>query len=127
MNTARARARFVNDGLATLSGPSLLLALYRRLERDLEEATDALHARSLDAAHTALVHAQEIVQELALALDTAAWPEAAQLRDLYGWLLDELVRANVTKDASVLASCGQVVSGLHAAWADASCGVSVAS
>ena len=126
MNTARARARFVNDGLATLSGPSLLLALYRRLERDLEEATTALHARSLDVAHDALVHAQEIVQELSLALDTAGWPEAVQLRDLYGWVLDEFVRANVTKDPAIVDSCRQVVAGLHAAWADASCGVSVA-
>jgi flagellar protein FliS len=127
MNTARARARFVNDGLATLSGSSLLLALYRRLERDLEEATEALHARSPAAAHQALVHAQEIVQELALALDTATWPEAAQLRDLYGWVLDELVRANVTKDPSAIDACRQVVAALHAAWADASCGASVAS
>jgi flagellar protein FliS len=127
MNTARARARFVNDGLATLSGPSLLLALYRRLERDLEEATDALHARSLDVAHKSLVHAQEIVQELWLALDTAAWPQATQLRDLYGWVLDELVRANVTKDPAIVGACHQVVAGLHAAWADASYGASVAS
>ena len=127
MNTARARARFVNDGLATLSGPSLLLALYRRLERDLEEATVALHARALAPAHEALVHAQEIVQELSLALDTAAWPDAVQLRELYGWVLDELVRANVTKDPAVAEACRQVIAGLHAAWADAACGVSVAS
>jgi flagellar secretion chaperone FliS len=127
MNTARARARFVNDGLATLSGPSLLLALYRRLERDLDEASDALAIRSLDAAHGALVHAQEIVQELAFALDTTAWPDATALRDLYGWLLDELVRANVAKDRAAVDSCRQVVAGLHSAWADASCGSSVAS
>lgn len=127
MNTARARARFVNDGLATLSGPNLLLALYRRLERDLDDALAALQSAAMETAHAALLHAQEIVQELALALDSSTWSDGAQLAELYDWLSNELVRANVTKNDAVVESCRQVVAELHRAWADASCGVTLAS
>jgi flagellar protein FliS len=122
VNTAHARARFVNDGLAVLSGPKLLLALYERLSRDLDDASSACRGASVAAVHAALVHAQEIVQELWLALDAAAWDGAAGLAELYDWLARELVSANIAKDLDAIDRCRQVVEPLRGAWTDAAVG-----
>ena len=122
VNTAHARARFVNDGLAILSGPRLLLALYERLGRDLDDASSACRGGSLAAAHAALLHAQEIVQELSLALDARAWDGAPGLAELYDWLSRELVTANIAKDLDAIDRCRQVVEPLRAAWTDAALG-----
>jgi hypothetical protein len=85
MNTAQARARFVSDGLAVLTAPRLLLALYERLVRDLDDASAAIRSGSLMPAHHALLHAQDIVSELTLALDGTQWEGAGDLTELYEW------------------------------------------
>jgi flagellar protein FliS len=122
MNVTAARARFVADGMATLTGPRLLVALYARLLRDLDDATAALAADDPAMAHTHLVHAQEIVLELTLALDGTAWDAAADLAELYDWVYRRLVHANVTKDAHTIAECRSVLAPLHDAWSDAANG-----
>jgi flagellar protein FliS len=122
VNATTARARFVADGMATLTGPRLLVALYARLLRDLDDAGHALAAGDPALAHTHLVHAQEIVLELTLALDGAAWPAAAELAELYDWVYRRLVHANVTKDALAVAECRSVLAPLHDAWTDAANG-----
>jgi flagellar secretion chaperone FliS len=119
MNTARARARFVSDGLAVLTPPRLLIALYERLVRDLCDASAAIRDGNVVPAHDALVHAQDILDELMLALDADAWDGAAHLTTLYEWTHRQLVVANITKDAELVDACLAVVEPLRAAWAEA--------
>lgn len=122
MNTATARARFLSDGMATLSGPKLLVALYRRLVRDLDDAVAFIESANPSAAHDALVHAQEIVYELTLALDANTWEGAGQLAEIYEWLYHRLVAANIAKDAAIVNACRDVVVPLCDAWTEASTG-----
>jgi flagellar protein FliS len=116
MNTARARARFVNDGLSTVPGARLVVLLYERLVRDLETAIGALDAGRLPDAHESLTHAQDIVSELSLALDGSTWSGAADLSGLYTWLYEQLVAANVRKDTELVEHCHCVVMPLFEAW-----------
>jgi flagellar protein FliS len=111
------------DGMAALSGPQLLVALYRRLVRDLDDAVDAIGRDAPSDAHHALVHAQEIIHELTLALDASRWDGAATLAELYEWVYEQLVSANVTKDPELVATCRSVIVPLTEAWEDASFGV----
>ena len=119
MYSAKARKRFVQDGLSTVPPARLLLMLYERLLRDLDDAGAAIDAGSVGRAHTALTHAQAIVDELRLALDPAAWDGATSLAGVYDWVTVQLMEANVRKDAAIVARCREVLSPLAEAWSAA--------
>lgn len=108
--------RYRTDGLASQSPQRLLILLYQRLSADLARAEACLVEDRPAAAHSELIHAQEIVTELRLALDAQAWPEGAGLAQLYRYLEHQLVMANVTKSAIVVGECRQLVDPLTEAW-----------
>jgi flagellar protein FliS len=126
VNTTNARARFVADGMATLTGPRLLVALYARLLRDFDDAASAARSGRTQDAHAGLVHAQDIVHELRLALDIGAWDGASGLADLYEWIERRLVQANATKDVAIIDECRVLLEPLHDAWSDAANGIASA-
>jgi flagellar secretion chaperone FliS len=105
--------------VATASQGRLVTMLYDRLVRDLEEAVLAIGDRRPAAAHIALVHAQDIVTMLRDSLDLTAWPDGASLKDLYDYVLDELVQGNLAKDVKRLRNCLMVVQPLAEAWHEA--------
>lgn len=118
--TATLRRRYGSDAVGTASPAQLVVMLYDRLAQDLYAAGAALESRSTEAAHHALVHAQEVVCELLASLDTSRWPEGEGLASLYRYLLERLEQANVHKDQSVVAECLEVVDPLREAWRQAS-------
>jgi flagellar protein FliS len=126
VNTTDARARFVADGMATLTGPRLLVALYARLLRDLDDAAAAAREHAPEKVHGALIHAQEIVHELLLALDGNSWDAAGELANLYDWLYRRLVHANTTKDSVLIEECRSLLEPLHEAWDHAANGIASA-
>src|SRR5690349_11226890 len=113
------RSRYVTDSVQTMSPSRLLVALYDRLVLDLERAEAAIEARDPSGAHQAFMHAQDIVTELFATLDTASWGPGAGLAALYEYMLEELVAANVTKDAERCAVCRSLVEPLRDAWREA--------
>jgi flagellar protein FliS len=94
----------------------LLLMLYDRLLRDLGQAEEALRAGSRETASSRLLSAQAIIMELRSALDVAAWDGAPGLASVYGFLLTELVGANIRGDAKRTADCRALVEPLRDAW-----------
>lgn len=90
--------------------------LYDRLLRDLGQAEEALRAGSRETASSRLLSAQAIVIELRSALDTTAWDGAPGLASVYGFLLTELVGANIRGDANRTADCRRLVEPLREAW-----------
>ncbi|MGF1648649.1 MAG: flagellar export chaperone FliS [Kineosporiaceae bacterium] len=113
------RGRFLAQQVETSTPAGLLVMLYDRLAVDLVRAEDALAAGDRASTHTALVHAQDIVAELLATLDTDAWDGGERLAALYGYLLRELVGANVAGDAARVAACRQLVEPLRDAWREA--------
>lgn len=105
----QARRRYHDDGLKTVSPQRLVTMLFDRLLRDLDEATAAIEAGRIEAAHLALIHAQDIVLELHLALDPDGFDGGQSLADIYVYLADRLVTANKTKSAEVVAECRSLV------------------
>jgi flagellar protein FliS len=110
------RSRYVTDSVETMSPARLLVALYDRLVLDLDRAETAIESGDVAAAHLALVHAQEIVVELLNTLDIDAWAAGAQLASVYQFLIEQLINANVHKDAATVADCKAVVEPLRDAW-----------
>jgi flagellar protein FliS len=116
---ASARTKYRSDGANGMSGGRLLVALYQRLVGDLLGAETAIGANDVEGAHTQLVHAQDIVDTLDEALDHAAWDQAPRMAQIYAHVRAELVRANTTKDASVVADCRRIIEPLSLTWQQA--------
>lgn len=119
MTNPALRARYLAQSITTASPGQLLVMLYDRLVVDLAQAEEALRAGDRETGSARLMHAQDIVVELRGGLDLTAWDGAAGLSQLYGFLLTELIKANVRGDADVAASCRGLVEPLRDAWREA--------
>jgi flagellar secretion chaperone FliS len=111
--------RFHADGAGSVSQGRLLVLLYERLLRDLDDAVVGMAARDRDRSHRSLIHAQDIVAELDLALDRERWPGAEAQSAIYQWLLAELIRANIDCDDVRVRQCRAVVAPLAETWDEA--------
>jgi flagellar protein FliS len=119
MTNPALRARYLAQSVTTASPGQLLVMLYDRLVVDLTQAEEALRAGDRELGSARLMHAQDIVAELRGTLDVSAWEGAAGLSQIYGFLLTELIKANVRGDADVAASCCGLVEPLRDAWREA--------
>jgi flagellar secretion chaperone FliS len=107
---------YVTDAVETVAPQRLIVMLYDRLCLDLVRAREAIERRDLEAAHLSLVHAQDIVLELHASLDPTKWNAAQVLGDLYVFVLDQLVSANIKKDAATVTACLEILEPLRDAW-----------
>ncbi len=116
---ARLAQRYHQDGMSVTPGPQLVVKLYERLLLDLRRATKAVVDQDVEVAHEQLVHAQDIVFELNLALDVDAWDGGPALRSIYEHLGEKLVDANVRKSVRLVDECIDVVAPLVETWQEA--------
>ena len=116
MNASMIRNRYVGDSVSTASPGRLVTMLYDRLVRDLVAAEAALAVADLEGANNNLIHAEEIVWELAAGLDPTKWSGGPALAALYQFMLAELLDANVKKDAAKVVSVRGLVEPLADAW-----------
>lgn len=102
----------------TSSPAQLVMQLYDALMRDLQRASQQMTTtEGAEQAHTALVHAQDVVLELAASLDLSTGDLAQNLADLYQYMYRRLVHANVQKDRSVVDEVVRLLLPIHQAWA----------
>ena len=119
MTAPHLRDRYLQDSINTASPGKLLVMLYERLVVDLLQGEEALRAGERERANDRITHAQEIILELRATLDVEAWAGAAGLASLYGFLLTELIQANIRRDADKVASCRGIIEPLRDAWREA--------
>lgn len=119
MTTPILRERYLNDSITTASPGRLLVMLFDRLVRDLQQGEEALRAGTRQLANERLLHAQEIILELRTTLNVDAWSGAPGLANLYGFLLIELIGANVHGEPDRVAACRALVEPLRDAWREA--------
>ena len=112
---ADVRSAYASDRVTT-SPERLVTMLYDRLVRDLVAAEQAIADRDVETSNRELQHAQAIVIELLHALDVKAWPAAKELSTLYSWIIEQLLQANVRKDADQVRSCRSLIEPLGEAW-----------
>jgi len=127
MSTASLRARYMGDSVATASPQQLLVMLYDRLALDLQRAEEALVAGDRETSHEQLLHAQEIVLELRASLQVDVWEGGPRLAALYGWLVSELMKANLKGDVRRVRDCRKVVEPLRDAWREAALSLAASS
>jgi flagellar protein FliS len=113
--TAAVQHMYASDRVTT-TPERLITMLFDRLTRDLVAGQDAIERGDRLTANEELIHAQHIVFELLSALDTSKWSGGAQLAQLYTWVLQQLVRANVEQDAAKVAHCRELMEPLGETW-----------
>ncbi|GAA2504631.1 flagellar export chaperone FliS [Winogradskya consettensis] len=111
--------RYLQDSINTASPAKLLIMLYDRLVMDLVQGEESLRNGEREVANDKLNHAQEIILELRTTLDVDAWAGAPGLANLYGYLLTELIGANIARDADRVATCRGMIEPLRDAWREA--------
>ena len=119
MTSSPVRNPYLQDSVGTASPGRLLVMLYDRLVADLFQGEEALRAGHRELSADRLTHAQEIILELRTTLDVEAWSGAPGLASLYGFLLTELIQANIKRDADKVASCRALIEPLRDAWREA--------
>jgi flagellar secretion chaperone FliS len=110
------RARYLAETVNTASPARLVVMLYDRLVLDIVQGRDALTSDRPADADKHLRHAQAIVIELRNSLRVDKWDGAPRLASIYGWLMRELVLANVNRDAFKADECRKLVEPLRDAW-----------
>jgi|tagenome__1003787_1003787.scaffolds.fasta_scaffold19955966_2 flagellar protein FliS len=116
MSQTALHRRYMNDAVSTVSPAKLVLMLYDRLVKDLEDAEEAISGRQVATASDKLVHAQDIIMELHSGLNVEVWSGGPGLASLYLWFHGELIRANVAKDAKLVATVRKQIEPLRDAW-----------
>lgn len=116
---ARLAQRYHQDGMSVTPGPQLVVKLYERLLLDLHKGKQAIAKQQIELSHTELLHAQDIVFELNMALDVDAWDGGPALRSIYEHLSARLIEANVQKSVEIVNECIDVVAPLVEAWQEA--------
>jgi flagellar protein FliS len=119
MTSSPVRNPYLQDSVGTASPGKLLVMLYDRLVADLFQGEEALRAGDRELSADRITHAQEIILELRTTLDVDAWSGAPGLASLYGFLLTELIQANIKRDADKVGSCRALVEPLRDAWREA--------
>ncbi|MEU4423705.1 flagellar export chaperone FliS [Actinoplanes sp. NPDC024001] len=119
MSAPNLRDRYLQDSINTASPGKLLTMLYDRLILDLMQGEEAFRNDDREVANEKISHAQEIIIELRCSLDMEAWDGAPGLANLYGFILTELIGANIKRDPDRVAGCRKLLEPLRDAWREA--------
>jgi len=107
----------------TANPSELLLLTYDGAIRHLRTAADAMAQRDLNLQNEAIGKAQQIVMYLMTTLDHKHSPKlASSLEQIYSYVLDRLVDANVKDDEDALQHATKLLKELRSGWAEASAG-----
>ena len=108
---------FVNS-VMTASPAKLTLMLYDGALRFINESIKHIEDKSFDKAHAANIRAQDIYVELMSTLNRD-YEIAEPMFNLYAFILDSLVKANVKKDAALLRDMIGLTQEFRDTWAEA--------
>ncbi len=109
--------QYQSTQIQTASTGDLILLLYDGALRFLGRADLAISERRLDQASTDIGKAQDIVLELLSGLDFERGGDlAVQLRELYVFIYNALIEANVKKDAEKVRTAIRLLDRVREAW-----------
>lgn len=118
-STEQAKKQYTREAILSASPNRLLVMLYDRLLLDLHRAHTAQGEARWDDASEQLLHAQAIIAELRSSLRVDQWDGAVQLQAIYSFTTQELIAANVNKDATKTKECIEILEPLRLTWHEA--------
>ncbi len=110
------RSYQVND-ISTSSQAQLILMLYDGAQQAVNRSIQCMGQKDVAGQSQYILKAQDIINELSLALDMEQGGEVSKtLEQLYQFVLNQLIQANITSDKMYLESVIKVLSPLRDAW-----------
>ena len=116
--SANPQEAYRRQNILTASPAELIIMLYDGLLKDVRLAIRAIGKNNAEATHRHLMKAQAIVAELINCLDLS-FSIAADLMNLYDFLLHTLAEANAAKDAAMLEPLLEIIETLRDTWREA--------
>jgi flagellar protein FliS len=113
---ATARAAYVRDSITSASPAQALTMLYDRLLLDLRWAEKSQSTSDWGTASRHLMHAQDIITELASTLKPELWSGGPALMSLYMYLLGILRTGNAWRDIEPTLEAIELLEPLRLAW-----------
>ncbi|HHY44756.1 MAG TPA: flagellar export chaperone FliS [Firmicutes bacterium] len=105
--------------IETAAPAELVLMLYNRALRTMEEATGYLERKDMEGSNRSLQKAQDIVDELRFSLNVSAGGQLARdLAAVYDYVGSRLLMANIRKDASLVSEAAKVLTEIRDGWAE---------
>ena len=111
---------YKETSVRTASGGKIIVMLYDEAIKQLDTAISLLDSetRELDRVNNSILKAQDIITELMVSLDFEKGGEIApKLFALYRFFNDQLMEANIQKDAEPLRNIRGFLDDLRDAWA----------
>ena len=96
-----AAAAYQNNRIKTASPAELTLMLYEGAIKFCNIALEAVDEKDIDKAHLNIIKAEKIIAYLRSTLDFK-YPVAQDFENVYSYLNDRLVAANIRKDREIL-------------------------
>ena len=121
--STRGAAAYRQTSVQSSSPLQLVVLLYDGAIRHLGAARDAMHRRDMVARKEALSRAMAIIAELQSTLNVRDGGDVARsLDNLYVYVLDLIVKANMGNDARPLEEAERLLDPLRDAWAQLASG-----
>lgn len=110
--------QYRQQGVMTASPMELTVMLYDGCIKQLKIGKTGIEGKDFELTNQALQKAQDIIGELANSLDMGV--EMSQgLLDLYDFFLNQIIAANINKDAALIDPVVELMKELRDAWATA--------
>ena len=110
---------YKNNSVNYASKEQLLLMLVEGAVKFCKIARQAIEDKDIKKAHDALIRAQEIFSELMVSLDTSVGEWAVQLFDVYAFVKNKLIEANMSKKLDIMDEILPIVEDINETWKEA--------
>lgn len=107
--------QYQNNSVMTASPGELTLMLYNGAIKFINQGIEAISAKEVQKAHTYIIKAQNIIDELLATLDMK-YEIASQLSSLYSFIKELLVEGNIYKDINKLEDARDMVRDFRDMW-----------
>lgn len=108
---------YQTNDISTSSQSQLILMMYDGALQAVNQSIQCMDQKDVAGQSKHILKTQDIINELSLALDMKQGGEVSKtLEQLYQFILNQLIQANITSDKMYLESVIKVLSPLREAW-----------
>lgn len=117
MAVANPYQQYQNQSVMTANPGQLTLMLYNGCIKFIKQAVMAIEKKDIPKANNSIIRAQNIVLEFMSTLNMQ-YELSENLMALYDFMYQQLIKANLHKDAAILEEVLDIAVGLRDAWAE---------